>query len=213
MIKLHKLIFNLFGENTYILWDEQSKECTVIDPGCSNREEEIEFDNFITGNNLNLKYLINTHCHIDHILGNAYIKNKYNPEFLAPEEDVFLLNMMMEQAGYFGVNTKPSPLPDRYLKEELKLSLADIEISLLFTPGHSPGGYCLYFPLAKICISGDVLFRESIGRTDLWGGDYDTLVNSIQNKLFTLPDDVNIYPGHGESTTISYEKHSNPFLT
>lgn len=213
MIKLQKFVFNPFGENTYILWEDQSKECMVLDPGCFNNSEENELDNFVSKNQLQVKYLINTHCHIDHILGNAYVKSKYNPEFLAPEEDIFLLNMMMEQAGYFGVKTKPSPLPDRYLKEELKLSLADNEIKLLFTPGHSPGGYCLYFPQSKICITGDVLFRESIGRTDLWGGDYDTLINSIQHKIISLPEDVIIYPGHDESSTIGYEKLHNPFLT
>lgn len=213
MISIKTFVFNLFSENSFIVWDNESNESIILDPGCSNTSEESAVDNFILQNNLKVKYLINTHCHIDHILGNAYIKQKYHPEFLAPEEDVFLLEMMLDQAGYFGINAKSSPHPDKFLKEDLLLYLGDSKIDLLFTPGHSPGGYCLYFSKESFCITGDVLFKESIGRTDLWGGDYDTLINSINSKLLILPASVKIFPGHGEDSTIGYEKNHNPFLS
>lgn len=212
MIRIEKKILNMFGENTYLIWDDITKDTVLFDPGCSDNDEEKHLDDFISKNDLKIRYLINTHCHIDHILGNSFVKSKYNPEFLAAEEDVFLLDLMLVQAESFGLKMKKSPFPDRFLKEGESVFLSDSEIIPLFTPGHSPGGYCFYFKNEGFCITGDVLFREGLGRTDLWGGDYDALIDSIETKLFTLPGDVKIYPGHGESSTIEYEKNNNPFL-
>lgn len=212
MLKLHKFTFNPFQENTYLIWDEDTKESMLIDPGCSNEIEENELDSFISNNSLIIKYLINTHCHIDHVLGNKFVKDKYNSNFYASELDIPLLENLVEQAKMFGLSINPSPLPDSYINEQLKLMIGNSEANFLFTPGHTPGEYCIIFEKDNICISGDVLFLEGIGRTDLWGGDYETLLKSIKNKLFNLKNELLVYPGHGDKTTIGYEKLNNPFL-
>lgn len=212
MIRIQPFTFNLFSENTYVLWDEETLESAIIDPGCSDSDEENYLENFISNKNLNVKYLINTHCHIDHILGNEYIKKKYDPQYLIPEFDLPLLENAAEQARMFGLNYKYSAKPDEYLSEDKNINLGSAELKFLFTPGHTPGEYCIYIPSIKSCITGDVLFNDSIGRTDLWGGDYDTLIASINSKLLTLPEDTIIYPGHGDSSTIGKEKKFNPFL-
>ena len=212
MIQIKKFTFNLFSENTFVLWDDETLESAIVDPGCSDSSEENELENFITDNNLKVKYLINTHCHIDHILGCEFVKNKYNPAYYAPELDIPLLQNAKMQAIFVGMNFSISILPDEYLTENKNLYLGKSELSFLFTPGHTPGEFCIYINDIKSCISGDVLFYDSIGRTDLWGGNYDTLIKSINEKLLILPDDTKIYPGHGESSTISREKNLNPFL-
>lgn len=212
MIQLQKFTFNPFQENTYIVWDNETLETIVIDPGCSNSSEEDEIIKFVEENSLKIKYLINTHCHIDHVLGNSLIKEKYDCKFYAPELDIPLLQNVVEQAQLFGMSIKPSPLPDILISEDLILSIGEINMSFIFTPGHTPGEYCILFNDEKVLISGDVLFLEGIGRTDLWGGDYDTLLQSIKSKLLVLSDDYLVYPGHGDKTTIGYEKNNNPFL-
>jgi glyoxylase-like metal-dependent hydrolase (beta-lactamase superfamily II) len=212
MLKIKRFTFNPFIENTYLIWDENTREASVIDPGCFNQNENNSLKSVIEKENLNLLYLVNTHCHIDHIFGNDFIKTTFDATLIAPKEDVFLLDLMMEQAKTFGVVLTPSPKPDKYISEKEELRLGKIKGKFLFTPGHSPGEYCLYFEDEKICFTGDVLFRENIGRSDLWGGDHNTLLNSIKTEIFTLPDDVTIFPGHGESSTVGYEKLNNPFL-
>jgi hydroxyacylglutathione hydrolase len=212
MIQLHKFIFNPFQENTFLVWHKETRETIIVDPGCSNANEEQELSNYISENRLIVKYLINTHCHIDHVLGNKYIKEKYGCDYYAPQLDIPLLENVVKQAEMFGLQIDPSPLPDQYITEDLKLYIGNSEISFLFTPGHTPGEYCIIFKEDKICISGDVLFLEGIGRTDLWGGDYDTLLRSIRNQLFALDDEYSVFPGHGDKTTIGHEKQNNPFL-
>jgi len=212
MIKIETFVFNMFAVNTFVVWDEETKEAAVIDAGTSGLAEEELLDDYITKNDLKIKFLINTHCHIDHILGCSFVKEKYNPQFLVPEKDVPLFQNAHLQASAFGVDYKEPPKPDRFITEEEELLLGKTKIKFLFTPGHTPGEYCIYFEEDKICITGDVLFREGIGRTDLWGGDYNQLIRSIETKLFTLPGDVTIYPGHGEPSTISHEMTNNPFL-
>ncbi|MDP2303629.1 MAG: MBL fold metallo-hydrolase [Ignavibacteria bacterium] len=212
MIKIKSFVFSPFSENTYIVWDEESRETAIIDPGTLENYEVEELTNFVRHNNLQVKYLINTHCHLDHIFGNSKIKQIYNPKFYAPELDIPLLQNATKQGSQFGIKFDDSPLPDEYISEELYLSLGIGGFTFLFTPGHTPGEYCIYFKEEKFCITGDVLFLESIGRTDLWGGDYERLIESIKTKLFTLPDETIIYPGHGETSTIGYEKKFNPFL-
>ena len=212
MFKIKKFVFSPFSENTFVLWDEVNRDACVLDPGCSSEPEESELADFILDKKLNIKYLINTHCHIDHIFGNAFIKANYKPIYLAPEKDVFLLEKAEEQAELFGIAIKKSPAPDKFINENENIKLGDYFGKFLFTPGHTPGEFCLYFETEKMCLTGDVLFKEGIGRTDLWGGNYNTLMQSINKKLLTLAEDVTIYPGHGEFSTIGYEKNNNSFL-
>ncbi len=212
MIKIKKFIFSPFQENAYVIWNDSTKNAAVIDPGCLERREEKELSDFVERENLQIRYLFNTHCHIDHIFGNAFVKLKYDCVFYAPEKDLELLNNMQAQAGAFGVNVKLSPKPDKLITDEFILDFEGVEIQFLFTPGHTPGEFSIYLPEEKICFTGDVLFREGIGRTDLWGGNYAVLMDSIKNKLLTLPDETIILPGHGDESTIKYEKDHNPFL-
>jgi len=202
----------LFSENTFALWDDESKECAIVDPGCSDADEENELAGFINEKKLIVKYLINTHCHIDHILGCEFVKQKFNPVYYAPELDVPLIENAKMQADMVGMDFSISILPEKYLTEEEVLMIGKSKLKFLFTPGHTPGEFCIYIPDIKTCITGDVLFFDSIGRTDLWGGNYDTLFNSINEKLLILPDETIIFPGHGEQSTIGREKKFNPFL-
>lgn len=212
MLQLKKFTFNMFAENTFIIWDDTTKEAAVVDPGCSNKSEEYELENFIIKNNLQVKYLINTHCHIDHIFGCDFIKNKFNPIYLAPEKDLPLLQNAKMQSQMVGIQFSISSAPDQYLTEQTKIKLGNSDLIFLFTPGHTAGEFCILLPDIKSCITGDVLFYDSIGRTDLWGGDYDTLLTSIKDKLLALPDETKIYPGHGDDSTIGRERKANPFL-
>jgi len=213
MIKIKKFVFSPFAENTFVIWDDESKETMIVDPGCYESYEEKHLEEFISENSLLVKYLINTHCHIDHIFGCRFVKDKFNVPYYAPEKDIPLIQNYDKQIEFVDIkfSAKP-PMPDNILSEETKLKLGNAEPVFLFTPGHTPGEHCIYFPEDKICITGDVLFQNSIGRTDLWGGDYNTLIQSIENKLLTLPEDTIIYPGHGEESTIGEEKKYNPFL-
>lgn len=212
MVKIKKFVFNPFSENTFIVWDDHTKECAVIDPGCSDEVEENELSEFIRNNDLSPKYLINTHCHLDHIWGCKFVKDKYNPEYLIPEDDLPLLKNAGNQADMYNIQFTEPPEPDNFISEKLVITLGESPVKFLFTPGHTPGEFCLYFPNENFCIVGDVIFKDSIGRTDLWGGDYGTLIGSITKKLLSLDDDVIIYSGHGEETTIGREREKNPFL-
>ncbi len=212
MIKIKVFTFNLFAENTIILWEEESRDAAIVDPGNSNPDEDKILNEFVISENLNIKYLINTHCHIDHILGCKFVKEKFNPVYYAPENDIPLLEHASQQAEMFDIKLDPIPNPDVLVSEETELYLGSSKLNFLFTPGHTPGEVCIYLAKEKICITGDVLFNESIGRTDLWGGNYDQLIDSIQTKLLNLPDDVEIYPGHGSTSTIGHEKQNNPFI-
>jgi glyoxylase-like metal-dependent hydrolase (beta-lactamase superfamily II) len=213
MLKIKRFVFNPFFENTYILWDEGSKESAIIDPGCFDDDEKETLVNFIESKKITVKYLLNTHCHIDHIFGNKFIKEKFNPNYYAPQGDLFLLDMMEEQASSFGIPFERSPKPDFNLSKSSEITLGNFLLKVIETPGHTPGEVCLYSEEAKICITGDVLFHGSIGRTDLWGGNYEQLIDSITNNLFTLPDEVTIYPGHESESTIGFERIHNPFFT
>jgi glyoxylase-like metal-dependent hydrolase (beta-lactamase superfamily II) len=212
MISLKRFIFNSFYENTYIVWEKETREALIIDPGCFDHSEEKTIEDFISSEKIKPKYLVNTHNHIDHIFGCRFIKEKYKIPFLIPEEDLPLLKNSEKQAELFGLEIETPPEPDLFITEDLNIKIGNISPVFIFTPGHTPGEYCIYFPDGSLCISGDVLFRGSIGRTDLWGGSFDVLMNSIRKKLLVLPDDTFIYPGHGESSTIGEEKRNNPFL-
>ncbi len=212
MLVIKKFIFNPFSENTYIIWDEETNEGMIVDPGCSDDSEETVLVNFIDTRNIFIKYLTITHCHVDHILGCKFVKKKYSPFFLVPKDDLPLLEEAKTQASAFGLNIEIPPPPDDFLHENSDICLGSTKVKIMSTPGHSPGEHCLYFEKEKFCVTGDVLFKNSIGRTDLWRGNYSILMESIKDKLLTLPDDVVIYPGHGESSEIGIEKNANPFL-
>lgn len=212
MLKIKLFTFNMFSENTIIIWDDESRDAAIVDPGTSSSTEENELLSFISSKDLRIKYLINTHCHIDHILGCSFVKEKFNPVYYAPELDLPLLDNAQQQAQMFDLDIDQPPIPDKLITEQTEIMIGESKLQFLFTPGHTPGEFCIYIGEEKICVTGDVLFKESIGRTDLWGGNYETLLNSIHEKLFLLPDDVVIYPGHGELSTIGYEKQNNPFL-
>ena len=203
--------FNPFQENTYILSDE-TRQCIIIDSGCYDSNEKDELSSFIENQKLKPVKLLNTHCHIDHVLGNKFVADKYKLQLELNFLEIPLIRAVADYAPQYGIFCEPSPEPFALLNENDIVKFGNSELKVLFTPGHSPGSICFYAEKDKIIISGDVLFQMSIGRTDLPGGDYDTLIKSIREKLFTLPGDVKVYPGHGPVTTIGYEKSNNPFL-
>ena len=211
MIQIASFVFGPFQENTYILYDE-TKECAIIDPGCYSTDEKNALAQHIADLGLSPVKLLLTHAHIDHVLGNNFVCGKYN---LKPEmhtNDLVMLQSLKTIGNMYGIPAEPSPEPEIFLGETDAARFGNSELKILFTPGHSPGSICFYHPEQKFAIAGDVLFYESIGRTDLPGGDYNTLIKSIREKLFALPDDFKIYSGHGQLTTIGHERKYNPFL-
>lgn len=210
MIQIKTFTFNSFEENTYLVFDETG-EGVVIDPGCYEKEEKDELAQFIETQNIKIKYLLNTHCHIDHVLGNDFIKEKYKVPFLIHKNDDPVLRSVKAYAPSYGFNLYREVLPDGYLAEGDTVSFGNTLFNVLFLPGHAPGHIGFYHRESNSLLSGDVLFEQSIGRTDLPGGDFNTLIKSIHQKIFTLPDDVVVYPGHGNTTTVGEEKISNPF--
>ena len=203
--------FNEFSENTYILYDE-TKACIIVDPGCNTKEEQDLMVDFIESNGLKPVKLVNTHCHIDHILGNSFVSEKYNLPLIAHRGEIPVLSAGKMTSDMYAIKYDPSPEISVFLEEGEKLTFGETELIVLFTPGHSPASLSFFHSESNQLIAGDVLFDGSIGRTDLPGGDFDTLIANIKNKLFPLGDDVVVYPGHGPSTTIGKEKKFNPFL-
>lgn len=213
-MKVATLCFNMFGENTYIIWDENTRHCAIIDPGMISSNEENIISKFIEDNRLEPKHLINTHIHIDHVAGNQYIVQKYNLTVKASKEDEFLGARIAAQAEMFGLPIKVDDVViGDYLQDDDIINIGDSSLKVLHIPGHSPGGLALYCEESSFLISGDSLFHGSIGRTDLPGGDYTTLIESIKHKIFALPADTIVYPGHGPATTIENERRFNPFLS
>lgn len=210
MLQVFSFTFNPAQENTYLLVSPLNN-CLIIDPGCHNSYEDEVLNRFIADKKLKPIKLINTHAHIDHVLGNYMVATKYSllPHMHHLELD--LLRAVPAYAPSFGVRYQASPEPALFLKEGDIIDFDGTKLEVLLTPGHSPGSICLYNKEDKFVIAGDVLFDGSIGRTDLPGGDYQTLIKSIKEKLFALPEDVKVYPGHGDSTTIGKEKMSNPY--
>ena len=211
MIEVKSFTFNPFMENSYVLHDE-SKECIIIDPGCSNAEEEKALSEYISSNQLKPVRLINTHCHIDHIVGNAFVASKYNLDLEAHKLEIPILASTEMQAQYFGFSINKSPDIKHFIEEGDKIVFGNTSLDTLFTPGHCPGEVSFYNKDQKFIIGGDVLFQLSIGRTDLPGGNHATLIESIKTKFFTLGDDYIVHTGHDPSTNIGFEKANNPFL-
>ena len=210
MIAIQSFVFNAFQENTYIISDK-TNECVIIDPGCYDDHEKKELADYIQDHQLNVRMLLNTHCHIDHILGNDFVKQKYRIKLYIHKTEEFVLNAQKILAPHYGFNRYQEATPDGYLEEGDVIEFGLQKFSILFVPGHSPGHIAFYNEKEKVVLAGDVLFQNSVGRTDLPGGNHNTLVNSIHKKLFTLPDEVTVYPGHGGETTIGVEKRTNPF--
>jgi len=207
MLKVRTYVFNSFRVNTYVVSDATG-ECIIIDPGCENSEEREKFLYEINKYQLRPVKLINTHCHIDHILGNDFIINTFSPHFLIHKLDQPLLLNSIEQGMFFGIKVTSSPLPDSFLDEGDKIKFGDSEFDILHIPGHSPGSIGLLNKGEKVLFTGDVLFQSGIGRTDLPGGDYYTLMNSIKEKILVLDPDTVIYPGHGPETNICSMHHA-----
>ena len=211
MLNVHSFVFNPFQENTYIVYNED-KSCIIFDPGMYTATEEKIFNDFIVSNGLKPVHLINTHCHIDHIFGNAYCATTYNLPLQIHAMEQVILERGSLMASTYGLHYSESVKASVFLTEGQKITLGKDELDILFTPGHSPGSLSFFSRSGGFVISGDALFRESIGRTDLPGGDYATLIDAIRTKLFTLPDETVVYSGHGPSTDILHEKRHNPFL-
>jgi glyoxylase-like metal-dependent hydrolase (beta-lactamase superfamily II) len=211
MVQIQCFSFNPFQENTYILFDE-TKSCVIIDPGCYDETERAKLVGFITSNNLVPTHLLNTHGHIDHVFGNKFISEKYKLGLEMNALDEPVLDSLMTVAGMYNLHAEPSPAPAVYLEEGHQILFGTSCLDIVFTPGHSPGSICFIDHKSKFVIGGDVLFNEGIGRSDLPGGDSDTLLKSIRSKLFVLGDEYRVYSGHGPVTTIGHEKKHNPFL-
>ena len=212
MIKVEKFVVNPLGENSFVLSDETG-ESVFIDPGFFYREEKREIKEYIADNNLKPVKIANTHCHFDHIMGVEFIRNEFDVPFCAHPEDSFWVDKATEQGNMYGFEMKPVLPVNELLVEKEFIQFGNSVLEIIHVPGHSPGHVVFYSKEDKILIAGDVLFYGSIGRTDLPGGDYETLISNIKNKLFLLPDNTKVYCGHGPETTLGFEKTTNPFLT
>ena len=209
-MKIQEFTFNPFMENTYILSDE-TLEAVIVDPGCYNSLEEKELIKYIDSEGLIVKLILNTHGHIDHVLGNYFCKTHFNVPLWIGERDLETLTSVKAYAPSYGFQNYQPVSPDKLLTTDDKINFGSSELRILFVPGHAPGHIAFFDDSKEFIIGGDVLFQGSIGRTDLPGGDFDTLIKSIHTEFFKFPDETIVYSGHGAATTIGEEKKSNPF--
>jgi glyoxylase-like metal-dependent hydrolase (beta-lactamase superfamily II) len=212
MITVKSFVFNFFSENTYLLYDH-TKEAVLIDCGCITPHEEETLSAFISENNLILKRLLCTHYHFDHVIGNAYIFQKYGIRPEIHKDEISSSPTLQMQALRYGRKMSFEEIePSNYIVDNEELHFGESSLKAILVPGHSPASLAYYCEADQFIISGDVLFPGSIGRTDLFGGDYNQLIINIKNRLLILPDNTKVYSGHGPSTTIGHEKAYNPFL-
>jgi hydroxyacylglutathione hydrolase len=211
MIQIASFEFSPFSENTYVLYDE-TLEAVVIDPGCYDHYERQQLKDFIEKNKLKVVKLLNTHCHLDHVFGNEFVKKTWHVQNYAHDLENFNIGFLEASARMFGIGHIDPTRIDSFIEEGDNIEFGKSSLEVIFTPGHSPGHVVFYNKEQNFCINGDVLFKMSIGRTDLPGGNHQQLINSIRQKMFTLPDETIIYTGHGNPTTIGFEKTHNPFL-
>ena len=212
MLQVNSFVFNPFGENTYILYDE-TKECVIIDPGCYTVSEENALFGFIDSHQLKPLMVINTHGHVDHVVGNNAVKRRYGVKVAAHPDAKADFTQAKRQAVWLGFQPVGDiDLPDVDLEDDEIIKVGNGTLEVICTPGHARGSVSLYAPVEGWVFTGDALFCRSIGRTDLLGGDFDTLRESIRTRLFTLPDDTEVFCGHGESTNIGEEKDFNPYV-
>lgn len=211
-MQILKFVFNPIQENTYLAVDNQ-RNAVIFDPGMYFQEEKDFMKNFLTEHNLELKAILNTHAHLDHVMGIAYLKREYDVDLYLHKEDLPTLSLGEKSAQLYGMHDfETPPQPDKFLEEGDILTFGEMEFHVIFTPGHAPGHVVFYSPKDKLVINGDVLFKGSYGRVDLPGGSMQVLKESITKKMFALPDDTVVYTGHGPETTIGEEKASNPIL-
>lgn len=212
MLHLKAFTFNAFQENSYLITNDKN-QCWIVDPGMYDNSETIQFNQYLAAHGLQPVSIINTHSHLDHIFGVQALKDRYKIPFGIHEKDLPVLKGAPTSAMIFGFGDfMTAPEQDFFINEKEPLKLGDDTLEVRFTPGHSPGSVVFYYPEGKWLIGGDVLFNGSIGRTDLPGGNFDTLINSIRTQVFTLPEDTVVHSGHGPSTTVGEEIRSNPFL-
>lgn len=211
MIKLKTFVFNPFQENTYVVYDD-TKECIVVDAGCYTADEEEALVRFVEDHDLIVKLAVCTHGHVDHILGNAFVKSKFGVPVVANPLDAPLFDTAISHASLYGFTLQSVPGIDVALHHGDEVKFGESILQVIHTPGHSQGGICFLSKGGEFILVGDTLFRGSIGRTDLPGGDYDQLIESIQTRLMSLDPNLRAYPGHGEPTTIGWERQNNPFL-
>lgn len=212
MLQIEVMPFNPFQTNTYILYDETGK-CVIIDPSCYEKEEEKKLSAFIEQKKLKPVAILYTHCHIDHMLGNNYVAKKYRIKPFTHKDSLLFLENSRTYAKSFGFEIDKPVMPESFLEDGDIVKFGNQQLRAIHAPGHAAGSLCYYHEESGSLVVGDVLFQNSIGRTDLPTGDHDTLIKSILQSLMTLPEDVTVYPGHGPSTNIGYEKKTNPFLT
>lgn len=210
-MSLHLFTFNAFQENTYVLVNDKS-EAIVFDPGMSDSFEEKVFSDFIERNGLTLKMILNTHCHIDHILGVDFVKRKYGVPFYAHQNDLEVIERAERSAAMWNISFNGCPTPDHFLNEGDIIEFGQYKLEIVFVPGHCPGHIAFIDHAHKQVIIGDVLFKGSVGRVDLPGCNAEDLVNSLQEKIYKLPEEYVVHPGHGPATTIGEEKQSNYFV-
>ena len=211
MLKIKSFTFNPFQENTYLLYDD-TKKATIVDPGMYDARERKELMEFLQANDLELVKLLNTHCHIDHVFGNKFILDEFGLKPYLHEKEIQILAMAERSAHVYGLDYDHSDEYEGFLKEGDKVQVGNSELKCLFVPGHSPGHLVFVNEEDNYMVGGDVLFRSSIGRTDLPGGDHDILIKMIQEKVFTLDEKMKVYSGHGDPTIVGYEKMNNPFF-
>jgi len=211
MLKIEQFTFSPLQENTYVIYNEQGW-CAIVDPGCYFGNERNDLKDFVAERQLAPKYLLNTHCHLDHVFGNKFVHDKYGLNLHLHPLEKKLLDFAPQSGESWGLPFDNYEGELVFIDEKDRIRIGEDELTILFTPGHSPGSICFYSQTENFVIGGDVLFRQSIGRYDLPGGDLNILLTSIREKLFVLPDDTVVYPGHGPETTIGYEKKFNPFL-
>jgi hydroxyacylglutathione hydrolase len=213
MLEFKVFEFSPFAENTCVLYDTETFEAWIIDPGCYDADERNTLKQFIETHNLRPVRLLNTHCHLDHIFGNAFIHRTYHLKPQCHAGELIVLQRFPQVAQMYGIpNVEPSPEPEVFLSDLEVLTLGKYSFEAIFTPGHSPASLCFYCASEQLCVGGDVLFLESIGRSDLPGGNHEQLLASIKTRLFTLPEETMILPGHGPATTIRHELTYNPFF-
>jgi hydroxyacylglutathione hydrolase len=212
MLSIESLVFNSFQVNTYLIRDEKGN-CLVIDPAFYSPDEIRVFDHYISKNGLSITGQVNTHCHVDHILGVRYMQDKYKCPLRAHPNESNLLGNVPLMGDMFGLIVEPISGIDEPLNDHDTIRVGKESLTAILVPGHSPGSLSFYSPEGGFVVTGDALFQGSIGRTDLPGGDYDTLISSIQKRLLTLPPETIVYPGHGDPTSIGDEASNNPFLT
>lgn len=210
-MEIKSFVFNPFYENTYLVWDD-TLEAIIVDPGCYEKYERDELISFVKEKSLIVKAIVNTHCHIDHVLGNYFMKAEFNCPLYIPINEEQSYRAVKVYAPQWGIQQYSEAEPDKLMENDGYLEFGNTRLNKIYAPGHSPGHLVFHHIEEKKIIGGDVLFRESIGRTDLPGGNHQELIDNIKTKLYTLPEETEVFPGHGPTTTIGHEKVYNPFV-